>query len=538
MATFVKTFTWNASIESFGTAGTAGTGNYTAEWDSGNGDAGNGSLHAWCLGRRDDIQAEFLLEDVDWEDLGVPAGATVTDIQVTGISTYYGLVHDNVADDFGPVNVYVYAAGTTTHVGTGALFTRALSGSSDGSWQQSSGSSQAVGGSYQESTQLLDILITAEADSGNSGSAAAGTHVDDLDITITFDPPTIEDDFTADAIVEAVKSASFSTDAITRWVNADSYTSYAIAKGLTTDSVDVDAVVQSLIAVGLTADSIKQDTQTDTATIDAVLDNVKTQTGVGRLSLSPGKEPHQRKDHKIKVKASASGGQGTFRAAIYEGAANRSGTLESSNLTASMTQYYLDMSDVNAADITDYSDLEVRFWGYSDDGDNTTFVVRHICFQVPLGYDFIVQSLVQKVMSAGFSLGSVVSDTVADTITVDAIIQDTSAYSHVVDAVLERVQAAAFTADAAMLASMSGSADADAIVQATQETAFTIAAFLAIVVTDSVTADAIVQASPSGGYTADAIVQGSTTDTFTLDAEIALARTVIGRYRIGRDTLG
>ncbi|GAG39492.1 unnamed protein product, partial [marine sediment metagenome] len=105
MSTVVKTFTWDSGLESFVTTGSTGTGNWTVERDSGNGDPTNGSLHAWCLGRRDDVQGIFTLAGVTWEDLGVPSGGVITSLQVTDIRTYYGLVHDNVADDFGPVNV-------------------------------------------------------------------------------------------------------------------------------------------------------------------------------------------------------------------------------------------------------------------------------------------------------------------------------------------------------------------------------------------------------------------------------------------------
>lgn len=108
-----------------------------------------------------------------------------------------------------------------------------------------------------------------------------------------------------------------------------------------------------------------------------------TSTSVARISLAPGSVPVTRTQHSIKVRARVTGGTGTIWAALYEGATNRSGDLESSALTGSLANYTLPIADADAEDITDYSDLEIRFWGYSAVGAAATFEVDQIWLEIP-----------------------------------------------------------------------------------------------------------------------------------------------------------
>lgn len=106
-------------------------------------------------------------------------------------------------------------------------------------------------------------------------------------------------------------------------------------------------------------------------------------TTVGRISLESGSIPEARTDHAIKVLARVIGGAGTIRAALYEGATNRSGDLESEALTGSLVEYTLPISEANANNITDYSALELRFWGYSAVGDAATFEIDKLWLNIP-----------------------------------------------------------------------------------------------------------------------------------------------------------
>ena len=83
-----------------------------------------------------------------------------------------------------------------------------------------------------------------------------------------------------------------------------------------------------------------------------------TATTVAKVSLEAGGTPVTQTAHSIHVRAKKASGTGTvvLNAALYEGASNRSGDLTSSALTTSLAEYTLDISDANAANITDYSE--------------------------------------------------------------------------------------------------------------------------------------------------------------------------------------
>jgi len=110
-----------------------------------------------------------------------------------------------------------------------------------------------------------------------------------------------------------------------------------------------------------------------------------TSTAVARLSLASGNTPDVRTGHKIKIRARVTSGAGKMRVALYEGATNRSGDLESSALTTSLANYELAIAEIDAEDITDYSDLEIRIWGYAAGGGAIVFEVAEVSLEIPEG---------------------------------------------------------------------------------------------------------------------------------------------------------
>ena len=98
---------------------------------------------------------------------------------------------------------------------------------------------------------------------------------------------------------------------------------------------------------------------------------VPTATPVAQISLAAGNTPDTRTLHSIELRARKASGSGTvlMNAALYEGANNRSGDLATSALTTSLADYSLAIPDASAANITDYSDLELRIWGTGATGD-------------------------------------------------------------------------------------------------------------------------------------------------------------------------
>ncbi len=91
------------------------------------------------------------------------------------------------------------------------------------------------------------------------------------------------------------------------------------------------------------------------------------QTGEAQISLQSGQTPTTRTNHQIVIRARQTSlvQTGILRVTLYEGNTARSAVLETASLTTSLTDYTLAVADVDAAMIGSYSDLAVRFYGYS-----------------------------------------------------------------------------------------------------------------------------------------------------------------------------
>jgi hypothetical protein len=116
----------------------------------------------------------------------------------------------------------------------------------------------------------------------------------------------------------------------------------------------------------------------------ASVDTASQAVTPGRISLSAGETPSTRTAHSIKVRARVTGGSGVLYVALYEGSTNRSGDLTSDALTGTLAEYTIAIADADAANITDYSNLELRFWGVAASGDTSTFEVDQIWLEIPL----------------------------------------------------------------------------------------------------------------------------------------------------------
>jgi hypothetical protein len=128
-----------------------------------------------------------------------------------------------------------------------------------------------------------------------------------------------------------------------------------------------------------------------------------TQTSVAEVSLGAAATPTVNTDHTIRVRARVTSGIGaTLRAALYEGANNRSGDLETPVLTTSLADYALSIPEASAANITDYSNLGIRFWGYDAfAGAATVFEVDRIWLTVPEGADNDIEGTASLSHSSG-----------------------------------------------------------------------------------------------------------------------------------------
>jgi hypothetical protein len=110
-----------------------------------------------------------------------------------------------------------------------------------------------------------------------------------------------------------------------------------------------------------------------------------TATTIARVSLASRSTPPERTSHRIvmRVRLANAAIAGTIRAQLYEGANARSAELESGALTGSFTERVLSLTNTEATSITSYSDLEIRFRGFSSLGLAPVFDVAEIQFDAP-----------------------------------------------------------------------------------------------------------------------------------------------------------
>ena len=105
------------------------------------------------------------------------------------------------------------------------------------------------------------------------------------------------------------------------------------------------------------------------------------ETSQVKLSLASGSTPATQTNHAVAVRARVTSGTGTLKAALYEGSTNRSGDL-SQALTTTFVNYFMPIADASAANITDYSNLELRLWGTTT-GASVVFEVAQASLLIP-----------------------------------------------------------------------------------------------------------------------------------------------------------
>lgn len=177
MATLNVSFTFDADSESF----TANTNQgVVAQWQSADGDPANGCLEGRITGKNQNVAGNDWTRQLTFEDMGVPAGATITAISAASMMT----------------RCSEYNTGTGTNQSQGCLLTpsgqtaieiAAASANFTGTtaWAQQTGAG-ATGLSLPSDTscqlQWLFDLRTA-----NSASAAVTIRGDTIAFTIEYD---------------------------------------------------------------------------------------------------------------------------------------------------------------------------------------------------------------------------------------------------------------------------------------------------------------------------------------------------------------
>ena len=181
MATVVKTWVWlsNAdgwSLSSGSLDALAWTGSYGTPV---------GCLHGYETGNGATGSGTASLTGITWEDLGVPAGATVTAVRVYNAATY-GVATKAGTNYWGARADHVDVTIAATMGSSYTLYQRLNVTSSDASWVTASGSEVTVPAGSQPSNSSIGLTITLECQTtvGNGSQASVG--IDQLSLTITY----------------------------------------------------------------------------------------------------------------------------------------------------------------------------------------------------------------------------------------------------------------------------------------------------------------------------------------------------------------
>jgi len=305
----------------------------------------------------------------------IPDGSTINTV------TVHMEYHVDTQWSAGTVRLSVWADVTTGQAlslgdtGNLALWTQAASSAptSDTDWSNQMGANPTLA-----QLKASGFGVRVEHWQGNDANPRA-TSIDDLYIVVDYTAgvSTVGGSFTANAIFE--KSSGTKT-----------FTANAI---------------------------FEKSSGTKTFTADAAL--IKS-SDPAEFSLEPQGTPATRTDHDILVRARASSGTGNLLVvALYEGVTNRSGDL-TQELTNTLTDYVIPISDAAAATIVDYTNLSIKFWGvaYSP----TDFDVDAIGLRLPAPHSFTADAWIIAAATGGsFTANAVIEAPQSGNLTADAI---------------------------------------------------------------------------------------------------------------------
>jgi len=179
MATVTKTFTFGSDAEGWAVSG--GTADTTLGWSSTDGNTG-GCLSSRLFGRNKSADPHWYYLGT-WEDMGVPAGATVTHIQLLGFDWRCSEWDvGNTATQIRTTSLYD-SAGTTLIT---ALSTSEPTVSGITTYASISGAQQAVGASYQAANTQVQLWYDLYLGTGNNASATVTVLMDNFSVEITY----------------------------------------------------------------------------------------------------------------------------------------------------------------------------------------------------------------------------------------------------------------------------------------------------------------------------------------------------------------
>lgn len=183
MPSVTKTWTFASGAE-----GLADAGNSAVTFAAQAGDGNPADSVKFTQGTKSVTHTEFARRATTgetWETWGVPAGATVTDVQVTAWSER--LVSNTKLSSHSIKARIIDSGGASVHA-AGDLLDVALGTTTDASWQAgAAGTQRAVDSAKQAST--TDVRLELEygvTTSGGGGSANVDQRFDQIELTITY----------------------------------------------------------------------------------------------------------------------------------------------------------------------------------------------------------------------------------------------------------------------------------------------------------------------------------------------------------------
>src|SRR3989338_5488776 len=180
-----KTYTFDSTAESW-SATACGAAGATCIWQSSDGSPANGSLEEPETRKNKGGTWIWQLSGITWESLGVPSGATVTDVDGSYNHTMATCTDCNTTGSNTSGTLSIRDSGDTATVAT---LETAVSYTGAAGWASRNASgSQSVGAAYQASNTGIILRLSGSIQTNNVTGAQAVIRQDEISLTITYTP--------------------------------------------------------------------------------------------------------------------------------------------------------------------------------------------------------------------------------------------------------------------------------------------------------------------------------------------------------------
>lgn len=181
MATTTKTFSFAADEEAWVPTDGPAT---TASWQSGDGSPASGCIQFRIAGKNKSDTPYYEWTGT-WEDLGVTAGDTVSEVGTSPDNDYNWKCSEYNVGAASETGAFEIRDSGGTLIGT---FSAALGFSSTTAWATRNGSAVTISPA-SASTTTIKLRLNASLNTGNNNSAAVTLRWDEVKITITHSTP-------------------------------------------------------------------------------------------------------------------------------------------------------------------------------------------------------------------------------------------------------------------------------------------------------------------------------------------------------------